>query len=58
MASLKKPIIFSHYVRLTSSQKNRPLKFRVDENYDYIKGWQTNPEDTNEVSDDEDKGGC
>jgi len=44
-------------IRFTSNQKNRPLKFRVDEDYDYIKGWQTEPEDNNGDSDDGDKGG-
>jgi|GEM_PF-4645517 len=42
-------------IRLISNQKKRPLKFRVDEDYDYIKGWQTESEDNNGESDDEDK---
>ncbi len=45
-------------VRLISNQKDRPLTFRVDGNYDYIKGWRTEPENNNGDSDDEDKGGC
>ena len=44
-------------IRLTSNQKERPLKFRVDEDYDYIKGWQTESENTNKDSDDGNKGG-
>jgi len=40
-------------IRFTSNQKERPLTFRVDDNYDYIKGWQTEPEDNNGDSDDE-----
>ncbi len=45
-------------IRLISNQKDRPLTFRVDENYDYIKGWQTEPENNNGGSDDDNKGGC
>ena len=29
-------------IRLTSNQKDRPLKFRVDEDYDYIKDGKQN----------------
>ncbi len=42
---------------LLSNRKNRTLKLRVAEDYDFIEGWKAEPEDSNGDNDDEDKGG-
>ena len=50
-------LILHILIILVSNRKNRTLKLRVAENYDFIEGWQTEPEDKNGDSTDEDKRG-
>ncbi len=51
-------LILHLLVILVSNRKNRTLKLRVAEDYDFIEGWKAEPGDSNGDSDDEDKGGC
>ncbi len=50
-------LILHLLVILLSNRKNRTLKLRVAEDYDFIEGWKAEPEVSNGGSDDEDKGG-
>ncbi len=50
-------LILHLLVILLSNRKNRTLQLRVAEDYDFIEGWRTEPE--NNIGEDaEDKGGC
>ncbi len=41
---------------LVSNRKNRTLKLRVAEDYDFIEGWKAEPENNDGDSDDGNKG--
>ncbi len=51
-------LILHLIIILLSNRKNRTLKLRVAEDYDFIEGLKTEPEDSNGDIYDEDKGGC
>ncbi len=51
-------LILHLLVILLSNRKNRTIKLRVAEDYEFIEGWKAESEDSNGSSDGEDKGGC
>ncbi len=50
-------LILHLLIILLSKRKNKTLKLRVAEDYDFIEGWKAESEDGNIDSDGNDKGG-
>jgi len=51
-------LILHLLIILLSKRKNKTLKLRVAEDYDFIEGWKAESDDSNIDSDGNDIGGC
>jgi len=51
-------LILHLLIIILSKRKNKTLKLRVAEDYDFIEGWKAESGDRKRDSDGKDKGGC